>query len=169
MKTKYLFLSLFLLAGCAGQNNYVDGGDYDVASLGVCPKVEIKSEDKAIIQKAGGVDLFKIEVVGYDGSCYYDMRVLRTKAVVSPRFKITRLTDTNVEDIHFSYYLQTAEGPTRFLGKKTYFSEVGMLKGVYEIMYTAPSGELSIPAGKGDVDIYVGINAVKEDSEYKVK
>lgn len=165
MKTKYLLLSLLFIGACAVNNDYA--GDDD--AFGSCPKVEINSEDKKIIQEAGGVKLFEIELVGYTGSCYYDTRVLKNKAVVSPRFKITRLTDTNVEDIHFSYYLETAEGPARFLGKKTYFAEVGMIKGVYEIMYEAPAGELSIPAGKYDVDMYVGLNAVKEDSERKVK
>ena len=169
MKTKYLLLSLLLISGCAVNDGYMDGGDYDEASFGTCPKVEIKSEDKKIIQDAGGVPLFEIEVIGYTGNCYYDARVLKNKAVVSPRFKITRLTDTNVEDIHFSYYLETVEGPTRFLGKKTYFAEVGMIKGVYEIIYEAPTGELSIPAGQYDVDMYVGLNAVKQDSERKVK
>ena len=169
MKTKNLLLSLLVVAACSTQNVYVEGGDYDVASYGVCPKVQIKAEDKAIIQKAGGVDLFKIEAVGYKGNCYYDERLSKEKAVVSPKFKITRLSDTNVEDVHFSYYLQTAEGPTRFLGKKTYFEAVNMPKGVYEIVYEAKGGELSTPLGQYDVDMYVGLNAVKADSEYKLK
>ena len=167
MKTKNLFLSLLLIAGCTSQNVYVPEGDS--APLMACPKVEIKAEDRAIIQKAGGQDLFKIELTGYAGNCYYDERISKDKAVVSPRFKITRLTNNHVEDVHFSYYLETAEGPTRFLGKKTYFAEVNMVTGVNEIVYTAPAGELSAPIGKQKVDMYVGLNAIAEDSEYKVK
>lgn len=167
MKTKHLFLSLLLIAGCASQNAYVS--EEGMSPLMACPKVRIKAEDKAIIQKAAGTDLFKIELTGYDGNCYYDARISKNKAVVSPRFKITRLTNNHVEDVHFSYYLETVEGPTRFLGKKTYFAEVNMITGVNEIVYTASAGELSAPLGKYDVDMYVGLNAVSEDSEYKVK
>ena len=169
MKIKYILLPILLIAGCAHQNDYVEGGDYSLDSITACPKVQIKSEDKAIIQTAGGVDLFKIEATGYKGSCRYDPLVLRDKAVVSPQFKITRLTDTNVEDVHFSYYLQTAEGPSRFLGKKTYFATVVMPKGVYELTYTANEGELSAPLGKYDTDIFIGLNALTADSEYKIK
>ena len=169
MKTKSLIMSLLLIASCATENEYVEGGNYDVGSLGVCPKVEVKKEDKAIIQKAGGVNLFKIEVVGYAGNCYYDERISKEKAVVTPKFKITRLSDTNVEDVHFSYYLETAVGPTRFLGKKTYFAQTHMIKGVNEMLYTASFGELSIQPEERDVDIYVGLNANADDSEYRVK
>ena len=167
MKTKNLFLSLLLIAGCASQVGYVP--EDDLSPLTACPKVKIKVEDKAIIQKAAGMDLFKIELTGYEGNCYYDARISKNKAVVSPRFKITRLTNNHVEDVHFSYYLETVEGPTRFLGKKTYFAEVNMITGVNEIVYTASAGELSAPIGKHDVDMYIGLNAVPEDSEYKVK
>ena len=169
MKTKILFLSLFLAVGCSMQNVYVDGGDYDETSFRTCPKVEIRDEDKAIVQRAAGEDLFQIEVVGYDGRCYYDERVLKNKAVVSPKFKITRLGYNHVEDVHFSYYLETVKGPTRFLGKKTYFAEAHLIEGVNEIVYTAKPGDLSIPAGEYDVDMYVGLNALAEDSEYRVK
>jgi len=169
MKTKQIFLSLLLMGGCATQNEYVSGGDYDLSSFDVCPKVEIKSEDKAIIQKAGGKDLFEIELVGYQGNCYYDKRISKNKAVVAPQFKIKRLSDTNVEDIHFSYYLQTVEGPTRFLGKKTYYATVNMIKGVQEIIYDANAGELTAPLGQYDVDVYIGLNAILADSDYKVK
>lgn len=170
MNKKILVLSMFLAAGCATQYDYVEGGEDDLAgSFKVCPKVEIKQADKAIIQTASGQDLFKIEAVGYTGNCYYDKRVLKEKAVVFPQFKITRLTNNHVEDIHFSYYLETVEGPSRFLGKKTYFAKANMIVGVNEIIYTAKPGELSIPASGYDIDMYLGLNAWTEELEYKVK
>ena len=163
MKTKLSLLIFPLIAGCVSysQETYED--------LGACPKVQIRQEDRSIIQKAGGRDLFKIEMVGYNGHCYYDERVQKDKAVVSPTFKITRLSDTNIEDVHFSYYLETYEGPARFLGKKTYFSEVRMPKGSFESYHTADGGELSVPAGEYDFEMYAGLNAVLQDSEYKTK
>ena len=171
MKTKILMTLMPVLCGCVYLNGYQDEyQDTGVPSLNTaCPVVQIKDEDKAIIQKAGDVELFKIEITGYDGSCYYDERLYKDKAVVAPHFKITRLAYTNVEDVHFSYYMQTAEGPSRFLGKKTYFAEVRMPKGAFESRYTPSSNELSIPAGEHDIDMYIGLNAVKADSEYKIK
>ncbi|MBR6409682.1 MAG: hypothetical protein IKS23_05550 [Alphaproteobacteria bacterium] len=163
MKTKILMALTAFLAACA-QVDY-----YEPESLDSCPKVQINEQDRAIIQKAAGYDLFKIEVVGYDGHCYYDERVSKVKAVVSPRFKITRLDDTSVEDVHFSYYIETAEGPTRFLGKKTYFAEVKLPKGGKEAFHTPKPGELSIPAEGDEVDILVGLYAIRADSDYLVK
>lgn len=161
MKTKILMIMTAFLASCS-QVDY-----YEPESLDSCPKVQIDSSNQSIIQKAGGYNLFKIEVVGYDGHCYYDERVKKVKAVVSPRFRVTRLDDTSVEDVHFSYYIETAEGPARFLGKKTYFTEVKLPKGGKEAYHTPNPGELSIPVGENEADIFVGLYAIRADSEYK--
>lgn len=169
MKAKLSLLFVILTTACIYRPQYEAYEDGESGNLGRCPTVQIKQEDRSIIQKAGGRDLFKIEMVAYEGHCYYDERIEKDKAVVSPKFKITRLTDTNVEDIHFSYYLETAEGPAKFLGKKTYYGEVRMPKGSFESYYTPESGELSFEAGRGKVDMYIGLYAVKADSEYKAK
>jgi len=170
MKKKFLSLAaLLIISGCAHnpfETEYVEPG---VASdLTDCPRVVIRNEDKSILQKAANRELFKIEVVGYDGLCYFDERTNKAKAVVAPHFKITRLDDTNVEDIHFSYYLETAQGPTAYLGKKTYFTEAHMQKGQSETYHSAKEGELSIPLENGEADIYVGLYAKKADSEFKI-
>ncbi len=163
MKTKILMIASAFLASCAPVDYY------EPESLDSCPKVQIDGANKSIIQKAAGYDLFKIEVVGYDGHCYFDERVSKVKAVVAPRFRVTRLDDTSVEDVHFSYYIETAEGPARFLGKKTYFTEVKLPKGAKEAYHTPKPGELSVPAGEHEADIYVGLYAIRADSEYKTK
>lgn len=164
MKMQKLLPVMLLIAGCASNNGF-STADY----IDVCPQINIRHEDRAIIQKVGAEDIFKIEVTGWKGRCYYDERVKKDKAVVAPEFKITRLSPTNIEDVHFSYYMETAQGPERFLGKKTYFAKVEMLKDANEIYYTATENELAIPAGKYDFDMYIGLNAVKADSEYKLK
>lgn len=166
MKAKLSLLFVVLTTACMYQPQFEA---YEGEELGSCPRVQIRLDDRTIIQKAGGKDLFKIEMVAYEGHCYYDERIEKDKAVVSPKFKITRLTDTNVEDVHFSYYLETAEGPTKFLGKKTYFGEVRMPKGSFESYYTPEPGELSFKAGSGKVEMYIGLYAIKADSEYKTK
>ncbi len=162
MKTK---LSLFLLAlltvGCYQVDEYLP--------IKTCPKVQIKAQDKTIKQYAGSQNLFEIEMVSYIGHCYYDEKAGQTKAVVTPIFQIKRLSESNVEDLHFSYYLETAEGPARFLGKKTYFAAVHMPKGVWNISWRGKQSDgISIPDGQYHVDMYAGLYAIKADSEEKV-
>lgn len=163
MKTKLpLFLLMFLTCGCVFSNENTTG-------MRTCPRVQIRSEDAHIKQFAGGQDLFEIQMISYSGHCFYDEKTGVSKAVVSPIFYIKRLTESNVEDVHFSYYLETAEGPAKFLGKKTYFAKVRMTKGVWNLTWQAnESDKISIP-GEYDVDMYAGIYAHKVDSEEKVK
>ena len=164
MKTKLpLFLLMFLMTGCLSEQNSV--------STRTCPKVQIRTADSTIKQFAGGQDLFEIQMVSYRGYCYFDESAGQTKAVVTPIFHIKRLTDSNVEDVHFSYYLETAEGPARFLGKKSYFAAVRMAKGLWNMNWQ-PAKEaigISVPNGEYDVDMYAGLYAVKADSEEKVQ
>ncbi len=162
-KTLILLVSL-LLSGCL---TYQPAKDIANSDSSACPQVVIRPQDKSIIQTASHQRIFKIEIVGYSGHCYFDERIGKNKAVVAPSFKITRLNESNVEDVHFSYYLETAEGPSRFLGKKTYFTQARIAKGQYEAYHNAQSGELSIPYAQGNVDIYTGLYAQKADSEYK--
>ena len=161
MKNIRTGMMALLLAGCVGQN-------YD-ENFNFCPRVHIRAEDQAIVQTVGTEGLFKIEMIGYKGRCYYDERVKKDKAVVAPEFKITRLSQTNVEDVHFSYYMETAQGPERFLGRKTYYAHTQMLKDAVEIYHTPKDHELTSPAGEYDFDLYAGLNAIKGDSEYKLK
>ena len=71
---------------------------------------------------------------------------------------------------HFSYYLETVEGPTNYLGKKTYFAEVHIPRGVTVLDYSAEGGELTIPVpGTYNMDIYLGLKAKVQDLEYRTK
>ena len=167
MKARLILALLPLVAACSSSSSF--SNDVYEDELISCPKVKIKAEDRSIVQKVAGKEYFKIEMVSYNGHCYYDEKILKDKAVVSPTFKVTRLLDTNVEDVHFSYYLESAEGPARFLGKKTYFAEVRVPRGSFETFYTATPGELSIPAGVYNVDMYAGLIADAKDAEYKIK
>lgn len=136
--------------------------------INVCPKVHIRKKDVSIVQTAGYQKLFSIEATGYEGFCYFNEKVEKDRAVVKPTFRITRLVDSDVTDVHFSYYLETVEGPVRFLGRKTYFAEAYIPQGVGAVDYTADFGELTIPEpGTYDLDIYLGLNASRYDSEYK--
>ena len=157
-------LVIFCVTGCffAGQKNAIS-----TSNGGPCPSVVIRADNQAITQVDAYQKIFKIEMVGYDGYCLFDDRINKNKAFVAPKFKIMRLADSNVEDVHFSYYLETAEGPTSYLGRKTYYTSARIAKGVFETYHTATFGELSIPDRKGGVDIYAGLNAIRDELEFK--
>lgn len=135
-----------------------------------CPKVHIRQEDVKIVQIADYRELFAVKATGYEGFCYFNEKVQKDRAVIKPRFKITRLEDSDVTDVHFSYYLETVEGPEGFLGKKTYFASVNIPQGVHEVDFTADIGELSIPVpGTYDLDVFLGLMTNGYDLEYKSK
>ena len=140
----------------------------NIRDVSSCPIVKIRKEDAVIIQKSDVLDLFEIEAIGYNGYCLYNEETYQYKAIVSPVFQITRLKPSNVSDIHFSYYIETANGPTAYLGRKTYFAKAVLPVGAPEVVYTADGGTLTIadPATEG-VDLYIGLNAITQDSEYR--
>ena len=169
-----LILSLLVLA-CSNNNNnnrlIVQAGKNETSYLKDiegCPKIHIRREDAAIIQKEEKTPAFEIVATGYNGHCYFNEKINRDKAIISPKFKISRLSDTDVTDIHFAYYLETAEGPKCYLGKKTFFAKVSIPKGTKEIEYIDPKSEIVIaPSGTYDLDVYMGLYEDISDLQYK--
>lgn len=170
--------ALALFSACSLKNDnsevyvVVSGADDTsyLKDVNACPKVHIRQDDVKIVQVAEYRELFKIQAVGYEGFCYFNEKVQQDRAVVRPRFKITRLEDSDVTDVQFSYYLETVEGPESFLGKKTYFASVNIPQGVNEMEFTADIGELSIPhPGTYNLDLFLGLVANGYDMEYKIK
>ena len=166
---------LMMLSACAHHNterNYVikvGGNETEyLKDVGVCPKLHIRRADAKIVQKQGKEPVFEIEAEGYSGYCYYSTVVEKQRAVITPKFKIVRLNNKDITDVHFSYYLETAEGPKEYLGRKTYFAEVSMPVGVKEISYTADIAELTIPnPGIYDLDVYFGLNEDVSELQFK--
>ncbi|MBQ8869782.1 MAG: hypothetical protein IJ019_00215 [Alphaproteobacteria bacterium] len=169
------FMTLLLLTACSNSNNehryIIKIGENETAYLkdvNVCPKVHVRREDSTLVQKQGKNPVFKIEAVSYSGFCYFDMISKREKAVIKPQFKIVRLSERNITDLQFSYYLETAEGPKAYLGRKTYFADVSVPLGVKEINYIADATELTIPeSGTYDLDVYLGLNADISELQFK--
>lgn len=166
---------LMLLSACAQQHTekkyVIKVGENETEYLKdveACPKVHIRRNDSKLTQKQGSQPVFIIEALGYTGSCYFNKATNQQRAIIKPTFKIVRLSNVDITDIHFAYYLETAEGPKEYLGKKTYFAEVTIPVGVKEINYTADAAELSIPAsGKYDLDVYFGLNEDISDLQFK--
>ena len=178
MKKSILVLALTtVLAACSfsrEDNHYVVVSGADDTSylkdVEGCPKIHIREDDVKIVQQENYQELFEIKAVGYEGFCYFNEKVEKDRAVVKPKFKVTRLNDSDVTDVRFSYYLEAVEGPTSFLGRKTYFAKASMPVGVNEMEFTADAGELTIPVpGTYDLDIFLGLIANAYDLEYKKK
>lgn len=168
MKEKSLLTILSIgLCACTFQNKNLE--PYEPDPLVSCPTVGIRAEHKKLVQSQGNQEAFLIEIIGREGHCYYDENIFKEKAVVAPRVRVKRLSNTNIEDVHFSYYLETYEGPANYLGQKTYFAVVNMPKGVDEVYYTPAKGELTVPLGKYNPDIYMGLNEDQSDLQERVK
>ena len=170
-----IFILALLISACSNTNTdnhfFVKAGKNEASyfkDIDGCPKIHIRRDDAAIVQKENGKQAFEIIASGYDGHCYFNEKINRDKAVISPKFKIVRLRDTDVTDVQFSYYLETAEGPKCYLGKKTFFATVSIPQGAKEIEYIAPKSEIVIaPSGSYDLDVYMGLYEDISDLQYK--
>lgn len=173
---KFTILALvLLLTACSSdkiENHYtIKVGQNETSYLkdiNACPKVHIKRTDSALIQKEGNKKAFEIIAYKYSGYCYHDETTGKYKTRIKPEFKVIRLANVDVTDIQFSYYLETAEGPSAFLGKKSYFANVILPVGASEITYVADEVELSIPQDKNsDADVYFGLNEDISDLQFR--
>lgn len=173
---KKIIFSMFLpllISACSGDKNHytmIAGSDDTsyLADVKGCPKIHIRQKDAVIIQSEASQKLFEIKADGYQGYCWFNDKTGKNKAVVQPRFKISRLSQSDVTDVHFSYYLETAEGPDQFLGKKTFFAEAKLAGNEKELIFTDQKREMIIPEpGTYNLDIYLGLYARKADSESK--
>lgn len=166
------FLPLLLLACTSKQTNFIIDADSDdtsyLADVEGCPKVHIRPANAVITQSDSLGKIFKVSIAGYQGYCYTNEKNGKYKAVVKPRFEIERLNDSDVTDVHISYYLETVEGPTSYLGRKTYFTTVSVPQEAQFFEHVAQGGELSIPpSGTYNNDLYLGLKTDRFDLEEK--
>ena len=173
MKIKLCLMMMLVLSACSNNDSHyvVKAGESEteyLKDINACPKVHIRRNDAVLIQEEGENKAFEIIATGYSGHCYFNENIYKDRAVIQPKFKIVRLSDTDITDVHFSYYLETVEGPAAYLGRKTYHAEVSIEKNVHEKEYTAPAAELSVPAqGTYDLDVYMGLNDDITELQFK--
>lgn len=133
----------------------------------ICPRVLITRGDSYLIQKSLDKEDFMVELVGFDGYCYFDRGIKHDKAIITPIFKIKRLSKSDETDVLFSFYAETVMGPPEYLGKKTYYETARIPLDKIEIEYEGKEAEVRIPPEmKYDFDINLGINIGKEDKKY---
>ena len=144
MKNIWLSLAAVAVLGACSFGNddenhfVVVSGEDDTSYLkdiDACPKVHIRQNDTKIVQIDEYHELFTIEAVGYEGHCYYNKKLGKDKAVVKPKFKITRMEESDVTDVHFSYCrLRRGSGSRRvknhrvklfkLIGRKRIFKQI---------------------------------------------
>ena len=162
---RFLYLACLALASCevipvVPQESYMYEGE-------ICPQVQIIRNDAYLSQFVGYKEQFQISISGYNGYCYYDKVIQRYRAVISPTFKIKRLSPSPETDVRFSYYTETAKGPKEYLGKKTYYITAHIGPNEYETYYTAPEVKVLIPDNMiKDYDVNLGLWISPNEAKY---
>ena len=159
-KILYGLVILLMITGCVSNIP---------AGYKQCPLISIKREDARLIQLVNYQDNYEIELVGVEGFCYFDTRVKKEKAVITPLFKIRKLRNTDESDIHFQWFTNTIKGPPAYLGKKTYFVEVTLSKDEREKEFKGKTVEVKIPADMMyEFEIFAGLELSKQEKNIYV-
>ncbi len=155
---------IFLVGSCGFWN----GGEQIVVPKDNCPQVIIPRDVAYVTQKVNYKDDFRIELLGYSGYCYFDKRVNRRKAVITPEFEVSRLRQRLDEtDVDFEYFAETIKGPPEYLGKKHYFGHVTIPLNQREMRFSGRPLELKVPnAEYGAFEIYLGLELSPEERKY---
>jgi lipoprotein len=133
-----------------------------------CPSVIIPRDVAYVTQKVNYKDDFRIEITGFSGYCYFDKRVNRRKAVITPQFEVRRLRQKLDEtDVDFEYFTETVKGPPEYLGKKHYFGHVTIPLNRREMAFSGKTLELKIPnRDYGRFEIFLGLELTPEERNY---
>lgn len=132
-----------------------------------CPLVSIKREDARLIQIVNYQDNFEIELIGFEGFCYYDTRVNQEKAKITPIFEIKKLRDTDESDVQFSWFTNTIKGPPEFLGKKAYFVETSLSANQKYKKFKGKQVEVKIPQDMMyEFEIFAGLEISPQEKKY---
>ncbi len=154
----YAFLMLFLASGCS--SSIPEG-------YRQCPLVTIKREDARLIQIVNYRDNFEVELIGFEGFCYFDTRVKQEKARITPIFVVNKLRNTDESDVQFSWFTNTIKGPPAYLGKKSYFVETSLAKGERRKEFKGAQVEVKIPVDMMyEFEIFAGLELSPKEKQY---
>ena len=155
---KKLQILLFIaLTGCSS----------GILDYETCPRVQIMREDAYLSQVVHSRETFQINLIGFDGYCYWDKKIKQNKALIKPIFQIKRLRPSDETEVHFSFYTETVKGPPEYLGKKTHFAVAPIPATALEIEYTAPQVLVYVPEEyKYSYDINMGLVITAEERKY---
>lgn len=132
-----------------------------------CPLVTIKREDARLIQIVNYQDNFEVELIGFEGFCYFDTRVKQEKAKITPIFVVNKLRNTDESDVQFSWFTNTIKGPPAYLGKKTYFVETSLQKDEQRKEFKGAQVEVKIPVDMMyEFEIFAGLELSPKEKKY---
>ncbi len=146
---------------------FLTGCEYSNMDYETCPRVQIIRDNAYLTQVVNYREEFQINLIGYDGYCYYDRKIEQNKALIKPIFQIKRLRPSDETDVHFAFYTETVKGPPQYIGKKTHFAAVTIPLDATEIEYTAPQVMVYVPEEyKYSYDINMGLVISPEERKY---
>ena len=146
---------------------FLTGCEYSNMDYETCPRVQIIRDNAYLTQVVNYREEFQINLIGYDGYCYYDRKIEQNKALIKPIFQIMRLRPSDETDVHFAFYTETVKGPPQYIGKKTHYAVATIPSDALEIEYTAPQVMVYVPEEyKYSYDINMGLVISPEERKY---
>lgn len=161
MKRYVLIFCFLMLSACSFLNK-------DTSSL-VCAQVLIDNNASYFTRTRGNVEDFRIEMIGSESYCYNANGVARRYIVISPKFKITRLSSTDETRVDFSFYTETIKGPPEFIGKRSYFFTGNLDKDTKEIIVTARPVKVKAPLNDPNFTVLLGLDISDSEQAYNLR
>ena len=135
----------------------------------VCAQVVIDNNASYFTKTRGNIEDFRIELIGNESYCYNTNNVPRRYIVISPKFKITRLSSTDETRVDFSFYTETIKGPPGFVGKRSYFLMGSLDDDTKEIEVTARPVKVKVPLNDPNFTVLLGLSLSDSEQAYNLR
>ncbi len=166
---KKVFLLIFCLCTACTLPEYETEEDMSGGMKKMpCPNVVINRSDAYLSQIEGYKDHFKIELYGYEGYCWFDGKVNLPKANITPLFKLIRLDGGKDEAfVMFDWFYHTSEGPTAFLGEKTFVEQVDVPASAQIYKFRGKTVDIRVPTLEDSTfRINLGLRMTNQEKQY---
>lgn len=163
---------LFLLAFCFCSACTLSGGSNEKTSDSLkkmpCPNVVINRAEAYLSQIQGYTNPFKIELYGYEGYCWFDAKTKQPKASLTPLFKLIRLDGGKAEAfVMFDWFYRTSEGPTAFLGEKTFAEQTTVPASTQVYKFRGKAVNVRVPTLEDSIfQINLGLRMTNQEKQY---
>lgn len=135
----------------------------------VCAQVVIDNNASYFTRTRGNTEDFRVELIGNESYCYNANDISRRYIVISPKFKITRLSSTDETRVDFSFYTETIKGPPEFIGKRSYFFTGNLDNSTKEITVTARPVKVKAPLNDPNFTVLLGLNLSDSEQTYNLR